>query len=188
MAKSTKKTTSKKSGGKGTQKESKKSSMTPAKKGAASNLDDLFEDSLKDMYWAEKALVKALKNLENNATSGELQKAINDHRMVTQTQADRLVQVFDIIGKKAVAKKCDAMDGLIKEGEGMIEETQPGSVRDAAIIAAAQKVEHYEIASYGTLRQFAETLDLTDAVELLDLTLDEEKGADEKLTEVAVSA
>ncbi|MBC8046598.1 MAG: DUF892 family protein [Fimbriimonadaceae bacterium] len=181
MAKSTKKTISKKSSGKAT----KKRSMTPAKKGAASSLNELFEDALKDMYWAEKALLKALKKLEKNATSEDLQKAINDHLQVTETQAQRLEQVFNIIGKKAVAKKCDAMEGLIKEGEGMIEETEPGSVRDAAIIAASQKVEHYEIASYGTLKYFAETLEMEEAAEILDGILNEEKEADELLSDIA---
>lgn len=109
-------------------------------------------------------------------------------RKLTQEQVKRVEQVFEKLGKIATAKKCEAMEGLIKEAEEIIEECEEGAMRDAGIISAAQKVEHYEIASYGTLRQFAETLGLDDADELLQATLDEEKAADEKLIEVAVSA
>lgn len=109
-------------------------------------------------------------------------------RKLTQEQVKRVEQVFEKLGKIATAKKCEAMEGLIKEAEEIIEECEEGAMRDAGIISAAQKVEHYEIASYGTFRQFAETLGLDDADELLQATLDEEKAADEKLIEVAVSA
>lgn len=154
----------------------------------SSELMQLFEAELKDIYWAEKALTKAIPKMIQNATSPELVEALTNHLEETKTQINRVEQVFEIIGKKATAKKCDAMEGLIKEAEGIMEDCKKGPMRDAGIISAGQKVEHYEIASYGTLRQFAETLGLNDAAELLQTTLDEEKAADVKLTEVAVSA
>jgi ferritin-like metal-binding protein YciE len=156
-----------------------------AKSNAAEGLRELFVDSLKDIYWAEKALTKALPKMAKNSTSENLIATINDHLAVTQEQVTRLEKVFEIVGEKAVAKKCDAMDGLIKEGEGIMEETQAGAVRDAGIIAASQKIEHYEIATYGTLAAFAETLGEQEAVELLKETLEEEKEADTLLTEAA---
>jgi len=154
----------------------------------SSQLMKLFEVELKDIYWAEKALTKAIPKMIKKATSEELIEALENHLAETEEQVKRVEEVFELIGKKATAKKCEAMAGLIKEAEEIMEECEEGSMRDAGIIAAGQKVEHYEIASYGTLRQFAETLGLDDAVELLQATLDEEKAADEKLTEVAVSA
>jgi len=154
----------------------------------SSELMQLFETELKDIYWAEKALTKAIPKMIKNATSPELVEALTNHLEETKTQIGRVEQVFEIIGKKATAKKCDAMEGLIKEAEGIMEDCKKGPMRDAGIISAGQKVEHYEIASYGTLRQFAETLKLNDAAGLLQMTLDEEKAADAKLTEVAVSA
>lgn len=171
-----------------TTKETVKKGGTKPKSNAAAGLSELFEDGLKDIYWAEKALTKALPAMAKNATSPELIDAINNHLTETEEQITRLEKVFDLIGKKATAKKCDAMEGLIEEGKGILEETEIGVVRDAGIIAASQKIEHYEIATYGTLRQFAETLGYTEAVTLLEQTLDEEKGADKLLTEVAVNA
>ncbi|WP_188050822.1 ferritin-like domain-containing protein [Flavobacterium sp. GP15] len=156
-----------------------------AKSSAADGLRELFLDSLKDIYWAEKALTKALPKMQKNATNENLIAAIEDHLDVTNTQVDRLEQVFKIIGEKAVAKKCDAMDGLIKEGASIMEETEIGAVRDAGIIAASQKIEHYEIATYGTLVAFAKTLGEDEAAELLSVTLAEEKEADVTLTEAA---
>ena len=156
-----------------------------AKRSAAEGLRDLFVDSLKDIYWAEKALTKALPKMAKNATSTNLITALNDHLRVTELQIDRVEQVFKIMGEKAVAKKCDAMDGLIKEGEGIMEETELGPVRDAGIIAASQKIEHYEIATYGTLCAFGRTLGEDEAVSLLEQTLAEEKEADVTLTEAA---
>jgi len=156
-----------------------------AKPSAADGLRELFVDSLKDIYWAEKALTKALPKMAKNATSENLISTINDHLAVTKEQVSRLEQVFEIIGEKAQAKKCDAMDGLIKEGEGIMEETQSGPVRDAGIIAASQKIEHYEIATYGTLCAFAKTLGESEAQNLLATTLEEEKEADTLLTEAA---
>jgi len=154
----------------------------------STQLMKLFEAELKDIYWAEKALTKAIPKMIKNATSEDLVLALENHLAETTEQVKRVEQVFVIIDKKAAAKKCEAMEGLIKEAQEIMEECEKGAMRDAGIISAAQKVEHYEIASYGTLRQFADTLGLYDAVELLQTTLDEEKAADEKLTEVAVSA
>lgn len=156
-----------------------------AKSTAAEGLRELFVDSLKDIYWAEKALMKALPKMSKNATSENLINAINDHLAVTEEQVKRLEQVFEIIGKKVSAKKCEAMEGLIKEGESIMEETEEGPVRDAGIVAASQKIEHYEIATYGTLAAFAQTLGEEEAVSLLQQTLEEEKEADILLTEAA---
>ncbi|MWB93920.1 DUF892 family protein [Flavobacterium sp. GA093] len=171
-----------------TPKETAKKGVTKPKSDAASGLTELFEDGLKDIYWAEKALTKAIPAMAKNATSADLIEALNAHLTETEEHVIRLEKVFELIGKKATAKKCDAMEGLIEEGKGILEETEIGVVRDAGIIAASQKIEHYEIATYGTLRQFAETLGLAEAATLLEQTLDEEKSADVKLTEVAVNA
>ena len=151
----------------------------------ASGLRELFVDELKDIYWAEKALVKAIPKMIENATSKDLIKALKNHLEETNSQVTRLESVFKSIGEKAEAKKCEAMAGLTKEAEEIMESTEKGVVRDAGIISAAQKVEHYEIASYGTLRTFAQTLGENEAMSLLQETLDEEKGTDVKLTEIA---
>jgi len=171
--------------------------QTPALKAEQSKISDndglqssqlmkLFEDELKDIYWAEKALTKAIPKMIKNATSTELIDALESHLSETQEQVTRLESVFNSIDKKAVAKKCEGMSGLIEEGQEIIEECEEGAMRDVGIISAAQKIEHYEIASYGTLRQFAETLNLPEAVDFLEQTLKEEKAADETLTEIAV--
>mgnify|MGYP003735102827 FL=1 len=160
----------------------------PSKKGAAKQLEDLFEDSLKDIYWAEKALTKALPKMAKNATSPKLKKAITDHLAQTVEHVARLEDCFNSIGKKPVAKKCDAMVGLLKEGESIMKETEPGSVRDAGIIAASQKVEHYEIATYGTLAAFAKVLNQKVALNNLLKTLADEKKCDELLTSIADTA
>lgn len=152
-----------------------------------SALLELFENALKDIYWAEKALTKALPKMAKNATSTELVEAIETHLEETEAQVKKVEQVFALLDKKPVAKKCEAMAGLIKEGEEIIQDTEKGPQRDAGIIAAAQKVEHYEIASYGTLRTFAETLGLNEAATILEEILEEEKNADQILSEVAVS-
>ncbi len=151
-------------------------------------LEKLFVDELKDIYWAENALVKALPKMAKKATLPELKEALEGHLEETKGHVERLNKVFEIIGVKAQAKKCEAMDGLIKEGGEIMDETEEGSQRDAGIISAGQKVEHYEIATYGTLRAFAETLGYPEAVELLGQTLQEEKAADQKLTEVTSAA
>ncbi|MFP9098373.1 ferritin-like domain-containing protein [Flavobacterium sp. RHBU_24] len=156
-----------------------------AKSTAAEGLAELFEDSLKDIYWAEKALTKALPKMAKNATNQNLIDGLTSHLSETEEQIARLEQVFEIIGKKAVAKKCEAMDGLIKEGQDIMESTEVGAVRDAGIIAASQKVEHYEIATYGTLVAFAKTLGMDDVANILHVTLEEEKAADLSLTEAA---
>jgi ferritin-like metal-binding protein YciE len=153
-----------------------------------SALNELFVDELKDIYWAEKHLVKALPKMAKAATSDELRAAIEKHVSETENHVSRLEQVFESIGEKAVAVKCEAMAGLIKEGEEIVEETEKGSyTRDAGIISAAQKAEHYEIATYGTLRTLAGVLGYDEAVELLEATLAEEKQCDEDLTILAVN-
>ena len=151
-----------------------------------SQLEKLFTDSLKDIYWAEKHLTKTLPKMKKKATTDELKSAIEEHLAQTEEHVSRLEQVFEICGKKAQAKKCDAMEGLTKEGDSIIEETENNTMtRDAGIIMAAQKVEHYEIATYGSLVQLAKTLGMNNAAEILHQTLEEEKQADEKLTEIA---
>ncbi len=181
--KATSKSTASKSGTAKTAVKAK--AKTPAKKDAAKKLKDLFEDSLKDIYWAEKALVKALPTMMKNATDEKLKSAIKNHISETENQIDRLEACFKAIGKKAQAKKCDAMQGLLDEGKSIIEETEPGTVRDAGIIAAAQKVEHYEIATYGTLAAFAKVLKEDECLKHLLETLNEEKKCDKLLTKVA---
>ncbi|TKK65661.1 ferritin-like domain-containing protein [Ilyomonas limi] len=149
-------------------------------------LNKFFVDGLKDIYWAEKNLVKALTKMGKKATSEELKNAFEKHRTQTEEQVKRLEQVFDIIGTKAVAKKCEAMEGLIKEANEIIEQTEDNTMtRDAALIIAAQKAEHYEIASYGGLAQLAKTLGKNDAANILAQTLQEEKDTDELLTQIA---
>lgn len=155
---------------------------------AAKELKELFIDSLKDIYWAENALVGALPKMAANATSASLASAIKEHHAVTQNQVVRLEKVFELVGEKAEGKKCEAMAGLLKEGDSILEETTPGAVRDAGIIAASQKIEHYEIATYGTLVAFAKTLGENDAAKLLTQTLAEEKEADCVLNDVALNA
>ncbi|HMJ67359.1 MAG TPA: ferritin-like domain-containing protein [Cyclobacteriaceae bacterium] len=154
----------------------------------SSKLHKLFEEELKDIYWAEKALTKAIPKMIKKATNEELIEALENHLEETEGHVQRCEQVFEILGKTPQAKKCEAMAGLIKEAEELMTDNDEGVMRDAAIISAAQKVEHYEIASYGTLRTFATTLGLEDAAELLEETLNEEKNADETLTGVAESA
>lgn len=155
---------------------------------AATELKDLFIDSLKDIYWAENALVSALPKMIQNATSSLLASAIKEHLEVTKNQIVRLETVFKLLGEKAEGNKCEAMAGLLKEGDSILEETVPGPVRDAGIIAASQKIEHYEIATYGTLCAFAKTLGENDAAKLLTQTLAEEKEADMVLSDAACSA
>ncbi len=157
----------------------------PAKKDAAEELKEFLVDGLKDLYWAEKALVKVLPKMQKNATNSRLKEAIGSHLEQTKTHVERLEACFSALGQKAQAKKCDAMDGIIKEGESILEETEPGSMRDVGIIAASQKVEHYEIASYGTLAAFAKVLKEKKCLDNLLATLQEEKNTDELLTSMA---
>jgi ferritin-like metal-binding protein YciE len=158
------------------------------KSSAAEGLRELFIDELKDIIYAERALTKALPKMANNASDVNLKASIEEHVAVTEGQIDRLVQVFEMLGESDRGKKCDAMEGLIKEGEGILEETEPGPVRDAGIISASQKIEHYEIASYGTLVAFAKILGEDDVAALLEETLAVEIVADEKLTDVAYNS
>lgn len=162
---------------------------TTKKTSDESALKELFVDELKDIYWAEKHLTKALTTMADSATSSELQTAFQKHLSETENQISRLEQVFEAVGEKASAKKCDAMAGLIEEAEGLIEDTEDGSLtRDVALISAAQKVEHYEIASYGTLKTLAGVLGYSKAARLLEETLTEEKKTDALLTEIAESS
>ena len=153
-----------------------------------SMLKSFFEDELKDIYWAEKNIVKALPRMRKAATSQKLQQAFADHEQQSQGHVERLDQVFGMIGKKAQAKKCDAMAGILEEGKGVIEETEKGTAtRDVGLILSAQKVEHYEIATYGGLAQLAKTLGFDDIAGILQQTLEEEKETDQLLTEIAES-
>lgn len=151
-------------------------------------LRDLFLEGLKDIYWAEKALVKAIPKMVSKASSNELVLALEEHLKVTKTHVIRLDRVFELINEEAAAKKCEAMEGLLAEVDEIMKDIEEGVVRDAGIIAAAQKVEHYEIASYGTLVSFANTLGESDVAELLEETLNDEKEADQLLTEIATSS
>lgn len=164
----------------------KKSTKSQSKE--ATGLRELLEDEMKDIYWAEKALLKALPKMAKKATSQDLKDALESHLKETEGHVSRCEQVFEKLGKPARAKKCEAMDGLLKEGTEIMESTEEGVVRDAGIILAGQKVEHYEIATYGTLTEFAKTLGENEVAELLYQTLTEEKAADEKLTKVAESS
>lgn len=151
-------------------------------------LKELFLDEIKDIYWAEKQLTKVLPKMQQAAASSDLANAIGEHLEETMTHVERLEQIFQILGEKPQAKKCDAMEGITKEGESIVEDTEEGTpVRDAGVIMASQKVEHYEIATYGSLKQIATVLQLQEVADLLGRTLEEEKAADVKLSEVADS-
>ena len=169
----------------------KASSQTTNTKNAGMGADDsllkeYFLDSLKDIHYAEKAILKALPKMQKSATSQQLIAAFEDHQKVTEGQVERLKLVFESIDEKVGSKKCEAIEGLIKEAESIIEDTEKGtSTRDVGLIMAAQKVEHYEIASYGGLRQLAVTLGYNQAADLLQQTLDEEKETDVLLTGIA---
>nr|WP_315173518.1 ferritin-like domain-containing protein [uncultured Flavobacterium sp.] len=159
-----------------------------AKSNAAKGLRELFEVGLKDIYWAEKVLTKTLPKMVKNASSPELVNALKNHLSEAEEHVNRLEKVFETTGIKAEAKKCDAMEGLMRESNGIMEQTQMGNVRDAGIIASEQKVKHYEITTYGTLHAFAKTLGENKAAELLAMTLSEEKKTDAALTGIALSA
>jgi len=151
-------------------------------------LEKFFMDQLKDIYYAEQQIMKALPKMEDACTTDELKEAFTDHQHQTQKHIRRLEKVFTIMGEKPQGKKCEAIEGLIKEAESIIEETKEGSMtRDAALIIAAQKVEHYEIATYGGLVQLAITIGQREAAELLDKTLIEESDTDHMLTHIAES-
>jgi ferritin-like metal-binding protein YciE len=150
-------------------------------------MEDLFLEEIRDLYDAEKQLVKALPKMAKACTSEELRSAFTEHLEQTRGHVDRLDRIFTAIGAKSGGAKCAAMEGLVKEGEEMISMTDDGMVRDAGLIAAAQRVEHYEMAGYGSARTFAQHLGRNEAVQLLQETLDEEKETDERLTEIAES-
>lgn len=153
-----------------------------------SKLFKLFEEELQDIYWAEKHLAKSLVKIAKATTSKELQKAVETHQIQTEGHIARLEEIFDILGRKATAKICEAMSGLLDEAEEIIDDTEEDTmVRDCGIIIAAQKVEHYEIASYGCLKALANMLGESEVAELLDKTLQEEKQTDLLLTQIAES-
>ena len=150
------------------------------------NLKDLFHETLQDIFYAEQAILKALPKMAKKASDPELKAAFEQHLTETQGQVERIKQVFSILGEKPKAKKCDAIEGLIKEAEGIIDEAKTPEVMDAGLISSAQAVEHYEIARYGTLRTWAQELGMQDAAELLQATLDEEHSCNSTLTDIAV--
>jgi ferritin-like metal-binding protein YciE len=151
-------------------------------------LRKFFVEELQDIYWAEKHLVKELPKMQKAATTDELADAFGDHQAATEEHVSRLEEVFKMMGETAKAKKCEAMEGLVKEAHEIIEDTEEETVtRDVALIMAAQKVEHYEIATYGSLVQLAKTIGLNDVAEVLAQTLLEEKETDELLTSIAES-
>ena len=149
------------------------------------NLNDLFLDTLKDIYYAEKQILKALPKMAKAAHSGQLRAAFEKHRGETEGQVERLERVFELIDKPARGKTCEAIQGLLDEGKEIMEEYKGTEALDAGMVAAAQAVEHYEISRYGTLKQWALQLGIKDAVRLLDQTLQEEKKTDEALTSLA---
>ena len=153
----------------------------------AKTLDDLFHDTLKDMYYAEKKILATLPKMAKAAQNDELTAAFEKHRAETERQVERLEQVFALIDIKAQGKTCDAIIGITDEGTEIMKEYKGSPALDAGLIAAAQAVEHYEISRYGTLRTWPEELGLNDAVSLLQETLDEEKATDEVLTKIAES-
>ena len=152
------------------------------------SLSDVFEAELKDLYSAEQQLVDALPTIANAASSPELKQAIESHLKETQGHVKRLEQVFDTVGIPAESEHCDGMEGLLSEGSEVAKASGNGEARDAALIGAAQRVEHYEIAAYGTVRTLAQQLGQDEAADLLNQTLDEESAADEKLTEIATGS
>jgi ferritin-like metal-binding protein YciE len=155
------------------------------KKVKANSLQELYLGELRDLYDAENQIIKALPKMISKASSEELKEALNEHLEVTRQQAERLEQIFENMGEKAKAQKCKGMAGVIAEGNEMLKEAEDEDVRDAAIIASAQKVEHYEMSGYGTVRTWASLLGEQEAAELLEETLNEEKEADQKLTSIA---
>jgi ferritin-like metal-binding protein YciE len=152
---------------------------------AEKDLNALFLDTLKDIYYAEKQIYKSLPKMAKAANSDQLRAAFEKHHDETEGQIGRLEQIFDLLGKPARGKKCDAIEGILDEGKEIMEEYEGEPALDAGLLAAAQAVEHYEMARYGTLRTWASELGLTEAVSLLDATLAEEKKADETLTRLA---
>ena len=152
------------------------------------SLKELYVEELKDLYSAEKQLVKALPKMAKNATNAELQQAFTKHLEETEGHVERLEQIFEMLGERAGGKKCKGMEGLIEEAKELLEEDAAEEVLDAGLISKAQHVEHYEMAGYGTVRTYAQQLGLDDQAELLQQTLDEESNANELLTQIAESS
>ncbi len=165
--------------------------LTPANAGKGVNdsrLHEFFIDEIKDIYWAELHIVKALPKMIESASCSELKQGFTNHLKETKGQVTRLEKVFSLLGEEADAKKCEAMNGILKEADDIVGETEDDTAtRDVGLILAAQKVEHYEISTYGGLTQLAKTLGRDDIAELLHATLEEEKATDEKLTSIAES-
>ena len=155
---------------------------------ADKDLNDLFLDTLKDIYYAEKQIYKSLPKMAKAANSDKLRAAFEKHEGETETQIERLEKIFEILGKAARGKKCDAIEGILDEGKEIMEEYDGEPALDAGLLAAAQAVEHYEISRYGTLKTWATKLGMKDAVKLLDQTLTEEKKTDDTLTKIADKA
>ena len=155
---------------------------------AEKDLNDLFLDTLKDIYYAEKQIYKSLPKMAKAASSDKLRAAFEKHEGETEVQIERLEKIFEILGKAARGKKCDAIEGILDEGKEIMEEYEGAPALDAGLLAAAQAVEHYEISRYGTLKTWANQLGLTQAVKLLDQTLAEEKKTDEALSTLAETA
>jgi len=150
-------------------------------------LHELFEETVRDIYYAEKKILKALPKMAKKASSEDLSAAFEAHLEETEGQIERLEQIFEMLGKNARGKTCPAIDGIIEEAEEVMKEAETDAVRDAAMLATAQAVEHYEISRYGTLKSWAGKLGMTDAVKLIDETLQQEKATDVKLSELAES-
>jgi len=151
-------------------------------------LQDLFHETLKDIYHAEKQILKALPKMAKAANSDQLRQAFEKHRTETEGQVERLEQIFEILGKPARAKPCEAIQGLVEEGKEVMEDFKDSAALDAGLLAGAQAVEHYEISRYGTMKAWALQLGMRDAAKLLDRTLEEEKKTDEALTRLAEAA
>lgn len=155
---------------------------------AEKTLNDLFIDTLKDIYFAEKQIVRALPKMAKAAQSDKLRAAFEKHQQETEGQIERLEQIFEICGKPARGKTCEAIQGIIEEGKEIMDDYEETPALDAGLLAAAQAVEHYEISRYGTLKSWAAKLGMRDAVQLIDKTLAEEKKTDELLTKIAETA
>jgi ferritin-like metal-binding protein YciE len=167
------------------------SAVTPALKEsvmAEKDLNELFLDTLKDIYYAEKQILKALPKMAKAASSDKLRAAFEKHHDETEGQIDRLEQIFELLGKAARGKKCDAIEGILDEGKEIMEEYAETPALDAGLLAAAQAVEHYEISRYGTLKAWAAKLNMPQAIKLLDQTLTEEKNTDDTLSKIAETA
>jgi ferritin-like metal-binding protein YciE len=152
---------------------------------SVANIEELLISELKDIYSAEKQITKALPKMAKAATSPDLRAAFESHLEETNGQIERLDQIFETLGKSGRGKVCHGMQGVLEEGSEVLEDTEKGDVRDAALISAAQRVEHYEMAAYGCVREYANVLGMKDVVALLEATLEEEKAADEKLTKIS---